>query len=101
MSEPFHYVLDSPATEEDCHNLSEVSSLILSSGSPDSVSQVRRYLSMGLDNIAIVSQLLFSYRQVPLLEQQQHAVIQTVTESTIDLCLLLRLDFKLTVVFYL
>uniref|UniRef100_A0A0E0JAT6 PARP n=1 Tax=Oryza nivara TaxID=4536 RepID=A0A0E0JAT6_ORYNI len=60
-------------------------------------SKVRRYLSMGLDNIAIVSQLLFSYRQVPLLEQQQHAVIQTVTESTIDLCLLLRLDFKLTV----
>ncbi|XP_052169614.1 inactive poly [ADP-ribose] polymerase RCD1-like isoform X1 [Oryza glaberrima] len=32
-------VKDSPATEEDCHNLSEVSSLILSSGSPDSVSQ--------------------------------------------------------------
>uniref|UniRef100_J3N584 PARP n=1 Tax=Oryza brachyantha TaxID=4533 RepID=J3N584_ORYBR len=32
-------VKDSPATQEDCHNLSEVSSLVLSSGSPESVSQ--------------------------------------------------------------
>uniref|UniRef100_A0A0D9XMW9 PARP n=1 Tax=Leersia perrieri TaxID=77586 RepID=A0A0D9XMW9_9ORYZ len=32
-------VKGSPATQEDCHNLSEVSSLVLSSGSPDSVSQ--------------------------------------------------------------
>uniref|UniRef100_A0A0D9V2A8 PARP n=1 Tax=Leersia perrieri TaxID=77586 RepID=A0A0D9V2A8_9ORYZ len=32
-------VKDSPATQEDCHNLSDVSSLVLSSGLPDTVSQ--------------------------------------------------------------
>ncbi|KAF0930835.1 hypothetical protein E2562_035411 [Oryza meyeriana var. granulata] len=47
-------VKDSPATQEDCHNSSDVSSLVLSSGSPDSVSQVR-YFTLGLNNMTRVN----------------------------------------------
>ncbi|KAG8084252.1 hypothetical protein GUJ93_ZPchr0010g8132 [Zizania palustris] len=45
-------VKDSLATQEDCHNLSDVSSLVLSSGLPDSVSQVR-YFTLGLNNMLL------------------------------------------------
>jgi len=67
---------DSLVTQEDCQNSSDVSLVV---NSPDCLSEVRCF-TWGVNKIVLLhySLLLLSYKQVPLLEQQERAVIQIV-----------------------